>query len=133
MNYFGKPMQKKILIFDDDPDILEICSHILSEMGVEVFTRQDCKDVISDLKKLGPDAVLMDNWIPDTGGVKATRAIKADPQLKDIPVILFTASSDAGRLARESGADAYIEKPFDIRLLEEVVAEILERFKKPAS
>lgn len=56
----------------------------------------------------------MDNWIPDEGGILATRKLKAFEQLKDIPVVYFSANSDIQTLAAEAGADSYLAKPFDL-------------------
>jgi two-component system cell cycle response regulator DivK len=118
-------MDKRVMIFDDDADILEICRYILESMGLQVETRQNCKDVIEDIRSFRPHVVIMDNWIPDSGGVKATQLIKADAQLSGTPVILFTASKDVQALVKEAGADTYIEKPFNIQFLEQTVKGFL--------
>jgi two-component system cell cycle response regulator DivK len=70
----------------------------------------------------------MDNWIPDTGGIVATQSIKADPELRNIPIIYFSANNDIKSLAKEAGADAFLEKPFDIEDLERVVLSVLKQF-----
>jgi two-component system cell cycle response regulator DivK len=65
----------------------------------------------------------MDNWIPDTGGVKATRQIKNDLLLKSIPVIFFSANDQVRDLAIEAGAEFFLQKPFDMEDLENVVSQ----------
>lgn len=118
-------MKKKVLIFDDDADILEICRYILEAMGLEVLTKQNCTNVIQDMDTFRPDIVLMDNWIPDIGGIKATQAIKNNPEYNGIPVILFSASKDVEQMVMEAKADAFIEKPFNIELLEQTIGKFL--------
>jgi two-component system cell cycle response regulator DivK len=69
-----------------------------------------------------PAVILMDNWIPDEGGIIATQRIKSNEILKDIPVIYFSANSDIESLTRSAGADAYLAKPFDLEDLERVIS-----------
>ena len=83
-------MAKRILIFDDDTDILSICSYILEEQGWEVHTRTHCNNIIETLEEVQPNVILMDNWIPDTGGIVATQLIKEHDEFKAIPVIYFS-------------------------------------------
>ena len=115
-------MPKRILICDDDSDILSICQFILGEIGLEVHTRTDCNNIISVVNEVRPDVILMDNWIPDTGGIIATRTLKQHPEFKKIPVIYFSANTDIKFLAIEAGADSYLAKPFDISDLEKAIA-----------
>jgi two-component system cell cycle response regulator DivK len=115
-------MPKRILICDDDSDILSICQFILGEIGLEVHTRTDCNNIISVVDEIRPDVILMDNWIPDTGGIIATRTLKQHPEFKKIPVIYFSANTDIKLLASEAGADSYLAKPFDISDLEKAIA-----------
>ena len=68
-----------------------------------------------------PDLILMDNWLPDMSGIEATKLLKANPQLKDIPVIYFSANSNISELANQAGADDFLAKPFDIDLFEKTV------------
>ncbi len=114
-------MPKRILICDDDSDILSICQFILEEIGLEVYTRTTCNNIISVVDEIKPDVILMDNWIPDTGGIIATRMIKQHPDFKKIPVIYFSANTDIKILAHDAGADAYLAKPFDINDLEKAI------------
>ena len=68
----------------------------------------------------------MDNWIPDTGGIIATQTIKSQPDLMKIPVIYFSANNDIESLAKQAGADTYLEKPFDLTELELVIDKMLQ-------
>ena len=119
-------MRKKIMIYDDDTDLLEICSLILKSKNFEVITKDRCSGVISDLYQHQPDVILMDNLIPDAGGIKATRLIKASEQFQHIPVIFFSANNDIRNLATEAGADYSLQKPFDIAELESIVVNALK-------
>jgi DNA-binding response OmpR family regulator len=116
-------MAKKVIIFDDDTDLLEICSLILTARNFEVILRDRCNDIINDIVKHQPDVILMDNWIPDIGGVKAVRLLKSYPELMHIPVIFFSANNNVGELATEAGADFSLQKPFDIHELENLVSK----------
>lgn len=118
-------MSKRILIFDDDSDILSICTYILEEQGWEVHTSQDCNNIESKVRGIQPDVILMDNWIPDTGGVIATQLLKGQEDLKDIPVIYFSANNDIQTLAKQAGADTFLEKPFDLNELEQVINKMV--------
>ena len=119
-------MGKSILIYDDDQDILEICRYILEAKDYKVITKTNCRDVINDIRNNRPDIIIMDNWIPDMGGVQATQAIRKDPEFASIPVILFSANKDIRLLVEEAGADAFIEKPFNIPQLEQLVENTLK-------
>ncbi len=117
---------KKVIIYDDDTDLLEVCSLILQSKNFEVITRDKCTSILNDLKEHRPDVVLMDNWIPDTGGVQATRLIKESDTFKHIPVIFFSANNDVSDLAIKAGADYALQKPFDIAELENIVANAVK-------
>lgn len=116
---------KKIIIFDDDEDILSICSYILEEQGWEVHTFTDCNNIIEKVSGIDPAVILMDNWIPDAGGIIATQTLKKDDKWKNIPVIYFSANSDIQLLADHAGAETYLAKPFDLEELERVINTVL--------
>jgi len=120
-----KASTKKIVIFDDDEDILSICSYVLEEQGWEVHAFTDCNNVAEKVSAIHPDVILMDNWIPDAGGIVATQTLKNDNRLKDIPVIYFSANSDIQLLANNAGAESYLAKPFDLQQLEQVINSVL--------
>ena len=112
---------KRILIFDDDTDILEILNYLLKEKGWEVHTRTTCNNILETVSTNKPNIILMDNWIPETGGIKATQSLKKDAELSKIPVVYFSANNDIEQLAEEAGADAYLAKPFDLDDLERII------------
>lgn len=118
--------KKKILIFDDNVQILELCKEILEDLGCEIKTSTSTNNVLEKVRNYLPHLIFMDNWLPDISGIEATRLIKSESDLQHIPVIYFTANTDIRKLAEEAGADDYIAKPFDIDLFEEKVKKYLE-------
>jgi two-component system cell cycle response regulator DivK len=117
---------KKVFIFDDNVEILELCTEILNDMGCEVQTSPTTNDVEEQVTEFMPDLILMDNWLPDMSGVEATKLIKANQSLRDIPVIYFSANSNISELAALAGADGHLAKPFDIDQFEEMVMKYVE-------
>ena len=116
---------KTIIIFDDDEDILSICSFILEEQGWKVYAYTDCNQITEKVSAILPDVILMDNWIPDDGGIIATQTLKKHESLKNIPVVYFSANSDIELLANHAGAEIYLAKPFDLEDLENVISKVL--------
>jgi len=116
---------KKIIIFDDDEDILSVCTYVLEEQGWEVHVFTDCNQIIDKVTSVMPDVILMDNWIPDTGGIVATQTLKSNDTLKHVPVVYFSANSDIQLLAKQAGAEAYLAKPFDLEDMERIIDGVL--------
>lgn len=117
--------QKKVFIFDDNTDILELCTFILEDAGYDIKTSSTSNNIIDQVSAYIPDIIFMDNWLPDVGGIEATRALKNHPELKNIPVIYFSANNDVMLLADQAGADGYLSKPFDIQELEDIIIKHL--------
>jgi two-component system cell cycle response regulator DivK len=117
----------RILIFDDDTDILELCSVLLKNNGFTVFTRTNCINAPLVVAEVKPDVILMDNWMPEITGSEAIRILKSTPSLKDIPIIFFSAINQAELVAKDSGADYYLQKPFDLDTFYDVVSKAVER------
>lgn len=113
------------MIFDDDADILDICSYILERKEWEVYTQTNCNNIVEVIEKVKPDIIVMDNWIPDTGGIVATQKIKAHDVFKHIPVIYFSANHDVSNLAKQAGTNYYLEKPFDVQYFEDMIERAL--------
>ncbi|WP_316819576.1 response regulator [Pedobacter gandavensis] len=117
---------KKVFVFDDNSDILELCTIILEDAGYEIKTSSTSNEIIDQVMAYMPDIIFMDNWLPDVGGIDATRELKGDERLKNIPVIYFTANNDVKSLAAQAGADGYLSKPFDIQELEDIIVRHLK-------
>ena len=114
-------MNKKVFIFDDNLEILELCTEILQDIGCEVKTSPTTNRVEQQVADYMPDLIFMDNWLPDMSGIEATKVLKANDRLKNIPVIYFSANSNISELANQAGADDFLAKPFDIDKFEETV------------
>jgi two-component system cell cycle response regulator DivK len=119
-------MKKKVFIFDDNIEILELCTEILQDIGCEVKTSPTTNNVVQQVTDYMPDLIFMDNWLPDISGIEATKLLKSNPKLKNIPVIYFSANSNISSLASEAGADDFIAKPFDVYLFEKTVIKYTE-------
>ncbi len=114
-------MKKRVLIFDDDPEILLVCKVILEQKNYIVSTRICCDDVIDDIKKVNPGLILMDLRIPEIGGENAVGLIKKNRDTMHIPVILFSADSAVEHALKRTGASGFLKKPFEIEDLLKVV------------
>jgi DNA-binding response OmpR family regulator len=111
-------MKKKILILEDDADILDILSYLLSEEGYETHTLANGENIWEVIKEFAPDLVLTDLMLGDIDGRSICRGIKENPLTSDIPVILISARGDLSRSVGEPGGpDDFISKPFDINYL----------------
>jgi two-component system cell cycle response regulator DivK len=119
-------MHGRVMIFDDDTDLLEVCTIVLKSKNYDVSGNHKCNDILRDVELFAPDVILMDNWIPDTGGVKAIQLIKKDLHFKGIPVIFFSANNNVEELALEAGAEFFLQKPFEIDDLENIVSRAIE-------
>lgn len=116
---------KTILVFDDDINILDVFTIVLEASGYHVEISETSHNILERVEEVNPDMIIMDNWIPNIGGVKATQILKNDPNFKHIPVVYCSANNDVSLLAEEAGADAYLSKPFDLDELENTVADLL--------
>ena len=112
---------KKIFIFDDNEELLELCTIILEDIGYQIKTSSTSNDVERQVSDFSPDIIFMDNWLPDISGIEATQRLKSNLLLRHIPVIYFSANNNISQLAQEAGADDFLSKPFDITDLEELV------------
>ncbi|MEC5156919.1 response regulator [Chryseobacterium sp. MP_3.2] len=116
---------KKVFIFDDNLEILELCTEILEDLGCQVNTSATTNNVEKQVQDILPDLIFMDNWVPDISGIEATRLLKSNENLKHIPVVYFSANININQLAEQAGADDFIAKPFDINKFEEMVEKYI--------
>jgi CheY-like chemotaxis protein len=121
-------MGKRILVVDDDENILNLERTILEQKGFEVTTVGGGHDALRILGEKKFDLVLLDVMMPEIDGFTVCRRIKDDPRLKDVPVIFLTAKGGGEALAEgfESGAIMYINKPFTANKLLTIVNTMLE-------
>jgi CheY-like chemotaxis protein len=117
-------MKKKIMIIDDDESILEVMHIVLEGEGYQVETSLN----VQPLRQLDgelPDLILLDVLLSGEDGIEVCKRLKSQEKTRDIPIILLSAQSGASRTARDSGADAFLDKPFDLDVLVEMVREHL--------
>jgi CheY-like chemotaxis protein len=121
-------MGKRILVVDDDENILNLEKTILEQKGFSVTTAGGGGEALKVLAEEGFDLILLDVMMPEVDGFTVCRKIKDDPRLKDIPVIFLTAKGGGEALAEgfESGAVMYINKPFTANKLLTIVNTMLE-------
>lgn len=115
-------MAKKILVIDDEPDLLVVVSHGLKKRGYEVFCGRDGREVLALTPELMPDLILLDVGLPVMNGDEVARLFKDDAKLKHIPIVLISSVS-VGLVERfaASGAEACLQKPFEFEELIELV------------
>jgi len=116
---------KLVAVFDDDQDLLNIFRFLFEDEGFVVHTFQDCDNVVEKVRAISPDLILMDNWIPSTGGEVAVQRLKNEADLKDIPVIYVSANNDVKEIATRAGADRFLAKPFEFDDLLALADELL--------
>jgi CheY-like chemotaxis protein len=105
----------KVLVVDDDPAILEICSDLLQTEGYTVSVATNGQQALEQIRTDPPQVILMDIMMPVLDGVEACRQVKANPTTADIPVVLMSARTNLTRQSQElASADALVAKPFDI-------------------
>ncbi len=104
---------KKILVIDDDPAILEVVSIILKENGYSVLT-PDGRDLVGKIKKNQPDVIFLDLLMPGVSAEELTKKLKSDIKTKNIPVLILSALNDIDQRAKKIGADGFLPKPFGI-------------------
>ncbi len=121
----------KILLVDDEPDILEIVGYNLEQAGYQVFKAENGKDAVKQAQKVKPHLIIMDVMMPEMDGMEACEKIREIPELKDTIITFLTArSEDYSQVAGfDVGADDYIAKPIKPKLLVSKVKGLLRRLK----
>lgn len=122
-------ISKKILIVDDEPDVTDLIAYHLKAKGYQVECLHSPHASIGAARTLAPDLVILDVMMPELNGIQICRLLRADPQLKNVPVIFLTAKAEEGDriLGFEVGADDYICKPFSANELVLRVHSLLRR------
>lgn len=121
----------KILLVDDEQDILEIVGYNLSQEGYNVITATNGKDAIAKAKKEIPHLIIMDVMMPEMDGMEACETIRKVPELANVIITFLTArNEDYSQVAGfDAGADDYIAKPIKPKLLVSKVKALLRRLK----
>ena len=118
----------KILIVDDEQDIVESLKFVLETSGYTCYTAFNGEDGLKLAKELVPDLIILDVMMPKINGYKISRLLKYDAKYKNIPILMVTARSqeEDKLIGEETGADEYITKPFE---LDEVVKKVEQYLK----
>jgi DNA-binding response OmpR family regulator len=125
----GISMNAKILIVDDQRDLLDLLSMSLTPEGYQVRTALNAAEALSAIKLRKPDLILLDILLPDISGVRLTTQLKNDAETAGIPIILLTAKDSETDIivGLSVGADDYITKPFSIKVLLARMEAVLRR------
>ena len=122
----------KILVVDDEQDIVTIIGKVLKKNGYEVITANDGLECIDKVSRVQPDLILLDNIMPNMDGLAVLAKLKDSKETQDIPVIMVTAIADQEHItgAQKGGAVEYIIKPFDYTVLLEKIDQVLKSKQK---
>ncbi len=119
---------KRVLIVDDEPDIVESIKYSLELETIECLEAYDGEEALLKAKKERPDLILLDIMLPKMNGYKVARLLKFDNSYKHIPIIMLTARTQEQdiKLGEETGADEYVAKPFEMDTLIALVKNYLK-------
>lgn len=123
----------KILLVDDEPDVLDFLSYNLKKEGYEVFTASDGKSAIQTAKKVLPNLIILDVMMPEMDGIEACKELRSSPETKNALIVFLTArTEDYSQIAGlDAGADDYISKPLKPRVLVSRIHALLRRRNSP--
>ena len=122
----------KIVIAEDERDIRDLVAFTLRFAGHEVFAASNGEEAVEMAPQVNPDLILMDVRMPRMTGYEACKVMKANPDLKDIPVVFLSAKGQENEIQQglDAGAEAYLLKPFAPDQLTVRIKDILARFGK---
>jgi DNA-binding response OmpR family regulator len=122
---------EKIMVIEDEPDILEVIEYNLNREGYKVITSRDGEQGLQKTRRETPDLLVLDLMLPNLDGIEICRRLKSDPVTNSIPIIMVTAKREESDvvLGLGVGADDYIAKPFSPRELVARVKAVLRRGK----
>jgi len=121
-------MSKRIVVADDDPDLVALMTVPLTKRGYEIATGGNGEEAIDLVRRYRPDLVILDVCMPLLDGLEACRRLKDDEQLKHIPVMLITATASllpAPDVLYALQVEGYLIKPFTVRVLIEKIEQLI--------
>ena len=115
----SQQMKPKILIVDDEPDVVQLIEYNLKSAGYDVLTSTDGQDALQQARASSPDLIILDLMLPEVDGLDVCKVLRRDTGTAGIPIVMLTAkASETDRvLGLELGADDYVTKPFSPREL----------------
>jgi len=121
--------KKRILVVDDEKDLLELIVYQLQRNGYDVLTAANGNDALAVAKRELPDLLILDLMLPGMDGTEVARRLKADPKTASLPIVMLTAKSEETDVVvgLTLGADDYVTKPFSMKILLARVTTILRR------
>lgn len=127
-------MRERILLVDDEADIVELLEYNLRQAGFSVVTAKDGSTALAEVRRQRPDLILLDLSLPDIAGTEICRRLRRDPSTSSIPIMMITArGEEIDRVVGfELGADDYIVKPFSPRELILRIGAVLRRAASPS-
>lgn len=125
----------KILLVDDEPDILEFISYNLKKIGYDVSTAKTGKEAVLKAREIIPHLILLDVMMPEMDGIETCEEIRSFPELQNTVIAFLTArSEDYSQIAGfEAGGDDYITKPIKPKVLQSRIKALLKRFVEPSA
>ena len=122
-------VKQKILVVDDEEDILELLKFNLSREGYQVLCAVSGEQALRLVRSENPDLIMLDLMLPGIDGLEVTRRLKNDPDTKNLPIVMLTAKGEEADIVTglELGADDYITKPFSPRVLIARIRAVLRR------
>ncbi|MGD2126307.1 MAG: response regulator [Desulfobacteraceae bacterium] len=124
-----KTAREKVLVVDDEEDILELLRFNLSKEGYQVACAASGEEALKSIRSDFPDLILLDLMLPGIDGLEVARRLKNDPDTKSIPIVMLTAKGEEADVVAglELGADDYITKPFSRKILVARLRAVLRR------
>jgi two-component system phosphate regulon response regulator PhoB len=120
---------QRILVVDDEDDLLELLHYNLSREGYQVTCVATGEDALRSVRRQPPDVIVLDLMLPGIDGLEVCRRLKSESKTREIPIVMLTAKSEEGDIVAglEHGSDDYIAKPFSPRVLVARVKALLRR------
>lgn len=127
--------KRKVLIADDEPDILEILKYNLEKEGYQVSTAKDGNEALDRAKQYQPDLIILDMMMPRKSGIEVLELLRMQPAFKETLIMFLTALNDETTQLKsfDTGADDYVSKPVSTSIFVSKVNALFRRVKKPES